>query len=239
MRILGNARTALAEYDARCLHYNLIADGIYRARREFSNPFDSRFTPYIIAGLIGFDMGRMMGKGDRYQSEAPGFAAALRRALPSVESALRDFVNESLDTCDIPSREEKIKRAYEPLCHLSSGSAHKGFHVGATKILHWIAPELFIMLDRNVAEVFRLACEVEFKKSTQPGYSSDKYVKCLTHAQAEVKEFGATNLRNLQEGTPLARLFDKVAFARPWIMVSPTARPTTPDDESGSGVEPT
>ncbi len=209
MRILNDARNAIAKYDATCLHYNLIAEGVYSARMRFAGPFDPGFTPYIVAGLLGFDMRHMMGK-DPYLLEAVSFATKLREALSLIGPMIQDFVGDALDACDFLSHSAELQTAYDYL--LKVGPDQKNFHVGATKILHWIAPELFIMLDSNVAQSFHLACGVAFKKGTAPGYSAGKYLACLRIAQAEVKEFGPTNFQSLQRKTPLARLFDKVAF---------------------------
>ena len=57
------ASNHVTTYDAQCVHYNLIADGVYLARRRIGDPLSPEFEPYIIAGLLGFDMGRDNGKG--------------------------------------------------------------------------------------------------------------------------------------------------------------------------------
>ena len=86
------------------------------------------------------------------------------------------------------------------------------FHVGATKILHWIAPSLFVMVDANVAKAFREHHRVDYRKSTQPGYTAKKYVDCLRHAQDEIRSSGFEKFVRIEPATPLARLFDKAAW---------------------------
>jgi hypothetical protein len=51
-------------------------------------------------------------------------------------------------------------------------------------------------------------------KSTQPGYSADKYVQCLQLAQNDIRSFGAERFRLLEANTSEARIFDKIAWAR-------------------------
>src|ERR1700687_3328331 len=70
----------VSTYNARCLHYNLVADGVYNARRRIGDALSPEFEPYIVAGLLGFDMGRTMGGGDVYSVDS-GFAGRLRRSL--------------------------------------------------------------------------------------------------------------------------------------------------------------
>jgi len=56
---------------------------------------------------------------------------------------------------ELASFHDWITDAYGCLAASGEGALHgdqaKQFNVGATKILHWIAPALFIMLDRKVA----------------------------------------------------------------------------------------
>jgi hypothetical protein len=70
------------------------------------------------------------------------------------------------------------------------------------------------MLDGRVACIFRDVFGVRFVKSTQPGYSADKYVQCLQLAKDDIRSFGAERFRLLQANTPEARIFDKIAWAR-------------------------
>ncbi len=69
--ILERVDTAIAEYNRSELHYNLVADAIYRAR-ETTDPFSSEYEPYIIAELIAFDMERTMGAGCKYEVAGTG-----------------------------------------------------------------------------------------------------------------------------------------------------------------------
>ena len=105
-----------------------------------------------------------------------------------------------------------IKTAYN--CLALEGTLHPTdqSHVGATKTLHWLFPELFLNVDGNVARAYRTHYGVRFAKTTQPGYSSEKYLTCLQEAQKEIQLFGVESFRQLEPMTPVARIFDKLSF---------------------------
>ncbi len=60
MIILG-ASEKIRHFNKIGVHYNLVADAVYKLRNSLPDPFDSQYMPYIIAALVSFDMGRMMG----------------------------------------------------------------------------------------------------------------------------------------------------------------------------------
>ncbi|MBI4874349.1 MAG: hypothetical protein HY822_06940 [Acidobacteria bacterium] len=144
-----------------------------------------------------------------------GFRTRLRAKMASVQERLESVPPVCLRQIDLVSFHDPITEAYECLAASGEGALGdqaKKFHVGATKILHWIAPALFLMLDSNVASAFRKHHAVEFANTTQPGYTAEKYFSCLKHAQAEIEAYGFERFRRLEPATPLARLFDKVAW---------------------------
>ena len=211
MGILDNAARSLNEYNSRCVHYNLIAQGVYQARERIGDPLSLKFRPYIVAGLIGFDMRRTMGKKP-YSSD--GFQGRLSKCLGSEQGNLAGLANMNLAPADLSGVRSEIKAAYERLASGCDASG-KDFHAGATKVLHWLFPELFIILDRNAAAAFQKHYQIGFRQTTQPGYESKKYFKCLEEAQKEIVRFGVDSFRALEPGpppTPLARIFDKIAF---------------------------
>jgi hypothetical protein len=182
---------------------------VYRAREGIGDPLSSKFRPYIIAGLIGFDMRRTMGSKDPYLPG--GFQDRLSECLDASKDSLAELTNTNLAAVDLSSISSMIERAYNCIAD-RCGMTEKKFHVGATKVLHWLFPDLFIILDRNAAAAFQKCSLVSFRQTTQPGYTSDKYFQCLKKAQKEVKTFGVDSFRALEPGTPLARIFDKIAF---------------------------
>jgi hypothetical protein len=197
------------------LHYNLVADQIYKKRRGIGNPFDKSFLPYIIAGLIAFDMGRMMG-ADPYSINDSGFASRLSNKLVQVQRVIEPLLDVNILSVDLQKHESNIKQAYQILSARNQGSLHedpkKSFHVGATKILHFLNPELFIIVDSNAARAFRASRQVHFLSSTQPGYTSDLYIQCLKQAISDITKYGANDFQALELGTPITRIYDKLTF---------------------------
>lgn len=213
--ILDRVDIAITEYNRAGPRYNRVADEIYRAR-ETMDSFSVEYEPFIVKGLIAFDMRRTMGAGGKYEASGTGFSARLRAKMRSVRERLQGVPLVCLHQMELAAFHDPITDAYDCLAASGEGALHgnqaKQFHVGATKILHWIAPALFILLDRYVASAFSKHHAVRFAKSTQPGYTAEKYFACLKHAQAEIEAYGYESLRRFEPATPLARLFDKVAW---------------------------
>jgi hypothetical protein len=211
MPFLEESATELIDaynHDSACQRYNQIATGVYKARRTLGDALSPQFECHILDGLIGFDIGRTI-KGGR---------AALKPRLQSCLEAVRkttaidQLKNCNLTTADLVAIKPVIISAYDRLALLDTLHPLKQSHVAATKTLHWLFPDLFLMVDSNVAETFREYFGVRFIRSTQPGYCSDKYFICLWEAQKEIRSFGADQFRQLEPETPEARIFDKIAF---------------------------
>lgn len=222
--ITSNAQNKIVEFNSMGLHYNLVAGSIYEARSSLSDLFGEEYLPFIVAGLISFDMGRMMGKGAnlKYDIELGGFATRLFNKLQVIKPWIENLVNEHLVDADLAMGSDDIAAAYEELAGGGHDSLHHGgkrFPVGATKILHFINPELFIIVDSNAARAFRSFHSVDFKNTTQPGYSSVKYMKCMSCAKQDIIDFGISDFRSLEPNTPIARVYDKLTFVTGASMV--------------------
>ena len=59
--IVAGAKTKIEKFNSIGLHYNLAAEAVYKKRSSLNSPFNKKYLQYIIAGLIAFDMGRMIG----------------------------------------------------------------------------------------------------------------------------------------------------------------------------------
>ena len=203
-------------YNRTCLHYDLVAREIYAARGDGARVFEEEYLAYVVAGLIVFDLGRQMGRGgeQRYLPGEGGFAYRLRRALCEVRPHLEPLVGENLVDVELDRTAGPIEVAYERLSRGGSDGLHadgKEFHVGATKVLHFLNPRLFITIDGHTARAFREHHGIDFVAGIQAGYSFAKYIDCLSHAQNEVRRLG-TDFTALEPATPEARIFDKVAY---------------------------
>src|ERR1700686_4845402 len=195
MRLLaerGNELIAKYNRDPRCAkRYNPAAETAYQARRRFGDPLLSDFEPYIVTGLKRFDMGRTM---------VTDFPTRLRSAMQAVRTRplIGVFRECRLSSVDLSAHVSEIESVYECLSHAGILHPEDQSHVAATKILHWLFPDLFLMLDSRVAGAFRDVFGVRFVKSTQPGYSAEKYVQCLQLAQSDIRLFGAERFRALE-----------------------------------------
>lgn len=68
------------------------------------------------------------------------------------------------------------------------------------------------MLDHNAAMAFQKHHMIGFRRTTQPGYCAEKYLRCLEDAKEEIVQFGVERFRAVEPGSPVARLFDKIVF---------------------------
>jgi len=225
--ILSNANEAnekITLYNQLCVHYNLVANGVYKARASINDIFGIDYLPYIVAALISFDLGRMMGKGaeNRYDSRAGGFARNLLCKLQHIKPIIGHLVKIRLCDSDLSGEETNIIVAYNELASDRENCLHQSgdkFHVGATKIMHFINPEMFLIIDSNAARSFKDSHGVTYRDSTQPGYSPENYVKCLEYAKKDIISFGVNKFCSLETDSPMARIYDKLSFVtgRGWL----------------------
>jgi hypothetical protein len=191
-----HAKELIDDYNRnpRCKkRYNPAAEAVYQERRNLGDPLKLQFEPHIIVGLKSFDMGRTM---------VAGFDDRLRSSLQAVRAnpLIGTFKEYLLSSADLSANGSEIESVYD--CLACPGRLHprKQSHVAATKILHWLFPDLFLMLDSNVARAFRNHFGVRLNESTQPGYSAKIYLTCLKSAQNEIRTFGADRSVNLNQG---------------------------------------
>jgi hypothetical protein len=213
-----NAEDKLRRYNQLCLHYNLVANAVYQELRDSKTPFSSNCEPYLIAALISFDMGRMMDKGlaKRYDVGTGGFATRLHRKLAQIQPYLMPIITSNLMEVSIEEHKASIVAAYNNLASGGEeGLNNRGneFHVGATKVLHFLNPELFAIIDGNTAKTLKRVCNIPYRNTAQPGYSGDLYIQSLFAIRDLIANYGIDRFRSLESGTPLMRIFDKIAFA--------------------------
>jgi hypothetical protein len=152
------AKELIAEYNRtpRCRErYNPAANAVYLALRECGDPFEPRFEHHIITGLKKFDMGRTM---------AEGFSTRLHCALQAIrrKPQIDGWQDCPLSSIDLWAHGSRMVSVYECLASVGTLDPRKQSHVAATKILHWLFPDLFLMLDSKVAGTFRefVRCEI-------------------------------------------------------------------------------
>ena len=192
--LIENAPQKISRYNQFCLHYNLVADAIYQELRRSREPLSPAYEPFLVAALISFDMGRMMGEGiiQKYDKTANGFAARLHKKLQGVEPILAPIIHLDIFAGDIDELSSTIKDAYDKLAAGGKGGLHEQgneFHVGATKLLHFLNPEMFMIVGRNTARTIRDAFGIPYRNTTQPGYSGNYYVQSLNEVKKMMVEY--------------------------------------------------
>ena len=217
--ITSSAPDKITQFNKLGLHYNLVADAVYEKRRNLPDPFVSEYMPYLIAALVSFDMGRMMGPdASWYDTKAGGFATVLEKKINAIRPYINHLVDSRLDVLSPRSEAGNIKRAYSILSSAGKekkeGLNQRGgeFHVGASKVLHFLNPQLFIIVDSYAAKAFSSWHRVSFRNTTQPGYSSDKYIECMEWAQKDILNYPVKDFCALENGVPIARIYDKLTF---------------------------
>ena len=159
--------------------YNRTYERIMGARPKKINIkelIDSKYIVEVIRALEGFDMARSMGRNRCDFSNPLSFAFRLRRELQDRKEALRLFL--MLDPVDFnisdPVYQQAAKILYEGLARKSrdglddrnySDNMNRtfAFDVGATKLLHFLFPFHFAIVDRYAAIALRSAYPGDFK----------------------------------------------------------------------------
>lgn len=214
--ILENAMEKIKKFDHIGLHYNLVADQVYKMRfRKGTDPFSQSYIRYLIAGLISFDMGRMMGSG-KYEIKYEGFARRLYRKITQIQTICEQIIDSKIIQIDLNHHSSAIENVYHILSENGEGALNEDnkdhFYVGATKILHFLNPNLFIIVDSNAAKAFRKTHNVRYRKGTQPGYTKEKYLECMTRVKEDITAFGLEDFKALDPNTPITRIYDKLTF---------------------------
>jgi len=216
--ILEGSADKIARFNAIGLDYNIVAARVYDERRATSNPFGKPFLRDIIAGLVAFDLLRQMGTRDRaYSFDDGGFGARLESKIVRLRGVLEPMMGGDITSVDLSRHEQAIRASYDELAADGTESLHSQgyhFHVGAAKILHFLNPELFVIVDSNASRAFRAAWGIHYVNTTQPGYSSQRYVECMRCAQQDISQYGVERFRGLEDGTPLCRIYDKLTFMK-------------------------
>ena len=212
--ITSNAQDKIETYNSGYHEYNEAANAIYAERDNAVSIFDRSYLRMVILGLIKFDMLRWMDETEReaYSFDGTGFGARLESKLAVLQPKLEPFLDANILSVDLASIEEALEIAYSNLAAGGSESLHRlgnRFDVGATKILHFLIPKLFIIVDKFVARAFAAAWQVPFAKN--PVHSLRTYRMCLKHAQSDICAY-AGNLQALEPYAPLPRIYDKLAF---------------------------
>ena len=214
--ILDGDSSKIARFNALGLHYNIASAKIYEVRLGAKDPFDRDFQQYIIAGLIAFDMQRMMGESQFvYRYEEGCFALRLEAALRETRQSLEPLLESSILATSLSEQGSTIRAIYERLATnggLSLDNRGHRFDVGATKVLHFLNPNLFAIVDSNARRAYAPAQRTHFGDPKGGVLPSEWYVECMRCAQLDILNYGADRFQALEPGTPLTRIYDMLTF---------------------------
>lgn len=211
--IMDDAQAKIARFNEVSLHTNIVTAGIYQARARIAQPFSAEYQQYIIAGLVVSDVQMMLGSS-KYSLRGGAFGERLFLALWRAGGSIGGMMETTLVDVDLPDDDDPILRAYTMLSDRASDlHAHRDtFHLGATRILHFLNPELFVVVDRNSTAAYSMCAGVNYTDWDEPGYSAKNYVDCMRRAQRDIRSYGAARFRTLEPGTPLTRIYEKLTF---------------------------
>jgi len=208
----------IEKYNMLCLHYNIIADSCYKKRKSMTQALSDEYIKYVIAALIVFDMQRQMSKGleTKYDMNTTGFANALRQSLNLIKNELISLELYSICDIDLDKEKNTIEKIYNQInddikAAMTNNNKSKNFDVGVTKILHFLHPDLFPIIDSNAANILKKYFGINYKTGTH-GYSAEKYIKSMKKIQNYINEINCESFKRLEKGTPLTRIFDKITF---------------------------
>jgi len=136
--------------------------------------------------------------------------------MKAIQSDIEPLCTMSIASAEIESVSQKIKESYAVLAEKGVDGLHSGgkaFNVGATKILHFINPFLFPIVDSNAAKTLKFLFGLPYRNSTQPGYSADLYVQSIIVIEEALSGYDFQKFQSLEPETPMMRIFDKLTFA--------------------------
>ena len=207
--------TAIEKYNKMYMHYEVIARDCYSSRRNMAHALSDDFFPHIISALIAFGMQYQMGPGteQKYNKNLNGFASRLSNALKVNSAAFLELELLSIESIDFAQFEDSIKTLYTALAiNANLDDNGNDFHVGTTKVLHFIHPALFPIIDSKSSQVLRDEFGVVYRKSTQPGYSDERFIDSMKAIKDLVNLHGTQSIQALEPYSPITRIFDKLAF---------------------------
>lgn len=231
MMILDNAAEKVDAFNSTGIHYEAVYHYVIRRRQELNKLLHPNFIDDITAGLISFDMQRMMGSEKYLFDGKKSWASKLQKVLSPHKQTLQGFRSHTIQDVDFTDQnfKKKIIDIFNELSKSGSQSLSlrkesERFPVGASKILHFLIPDLFIIVDSNARR--ELAIFHGIKKSRK--FDGDLYFSAMKKYRDELdvwkSKSGDNNFHKLLKldsshkkfagvrTTPLPRIIDKCTF---------------------------
>jgi hypothetical protein len=225
--ILQNAERKIEHFNKIGIHYEAVYHYVIRRRETTKEIYDYDYLDDITAGLISFDMQRMMGDEKYTEEGQKAWAFKLGKILGPHRIELTRMRTLNLSSCDLndPTMKRTTTSIYEDLAksELNRRKIGEKFSVGASKILHFLVPDFFIILDSNARRELK-------KHHFFPGtrINGETYINAMQLYQFELNEWakncGDRDLEKLIgldiswkrfggiRSTPLPRIIDKCTF---------------------------
>jgi hypothetical protein len=213
--ITSNATTKIEKFNRLGLPSNIVAEAVYKKWWALLSPFYREYLQYIISGLISFEMKKKRGSDRQSNSGEGEFLTLLKRMIVQIHPLIAHLVIYKLTNVDIEKEEKNITTAYKVIVKEMRNylNPREGqLHVSATRILHFINPQLFLSIDGNAARTFQTCHNIDFKNTTQPKYSSTNYYACLRYAQLDILSYGIRRFCALEISSPIGRIYDKLTY---------------------------
>ena len=236
--ILDTARKKINKFNSIGIHYEAMYHYMLRRRTNTADIYNQHYIDVIIAGLIIFDMQRFLGKTTsmekRYFTECSSgkdtWARFLRQKLDKHRSFLWAIQKERLESVNLNCKfyRKRIVLLFDELAAKDNGLSRRkkeNFPVGASKILHFLIPDLFIILDSNAQRELRKHHDRSFSSNNIDG---KKYLEGMELYKQELHDWkkrgNDTDYQKLIaldlswkqfcgcRPTPLPRIIDKCTF---------------------------
>lgn len=231
LAILKDASDKVTRFNKIGVHYEAVYHHVIRKRMAISEIYDDEYIDCITAGLISFDMQRFMGTDKYLATGNECWGVRLKNKLNPHRSDLEFVRSFKIQNIDLQDKDLKsaISAIYDSLAEpgndgLSVRNKREMFRVGATKILHFLIPDLFVIIDSNA--------ERELKKHynySKPNISGERYLQSMKFYQGElnswkgihsdpnfdrlIKTDNAWRTYRGDRSTPIPRIIDKCTFA--------------------------
>lgn len=201
-----------------------------RRRLAISEIYNDEYIDCLVAGLISFDMQRIMGKRKYLSVGEDSWAVRLKNKLDLHRPELEFLFPHTIQHIDLEKKDLRvtITAIFDDLSKpgldgLSKRNVKEFFSVGASKILHFLIPDLFVIVDSNARR--ELALYHGFPKYKMNGHL---YHQAMKTYQMELfawkdrysdNEFnrlieidGVWRLYCGERSTPIPRIMDKCTF---------------------------
>lgn len=172
----------------------------------------------IVYGLRKFEMNRFNQMGNTFRERL-----SKKLQKDEIKEILRNLRDLRIESEEWKERKDDIRKLYNELSTEGEDSLHadkKRFDVGATKIMNFLFPELFVIVDKHVAETLKRLGLIEIqRKGSTYNFLFESFWQAMEICYKELEHY-RKNHDNLQtlldmdsKPTTFTRIFDKCAFA--------------------------